>query len=178
LPGAFALFLLLVISPSAVAQDDLPRWEVFAGFSYLPAGPEDFPRDNSYGVQGSIAGNLTRWFGFVMDVGAQHGSKDFTQSFIGGTVKTTVYEYLAGPRFSIRTGRANVFAHALVGGASGRTNIGSFSDTELAIGLGGGVDIPLSKRIAIRAIQFDYLGSFAEMLEDNTRVGAGIVFKF
>src|SRR5262245_63670005 len=60
---AVGLFFLMLISHAALAQDDLPRWEAFAGFSYLPAGPEDFPRDNSYGVQGSIAGNLTRWFG-------------------------------------------------------------------------------------------------------------------
>ena len=172
------LFLLMLIHASAYAQAEAPRWEAFVGYSYLPAGPEDFPRGNSHGVQASIAGNLNRWLGFVMDVGAQHSSKDFTQSFIGGTVKTTVYEYLAGPRFSIRTGRANLFAHALVGGASGRTNIGSFSDTELAIGLGGGVDIPLNKRTAIRAIQVDDLGSFAETLENNARVGIGIVFKF
>src|SRR5262245_12680409 len=166
----------MLISPSAFGQTEVPRWELFAGFSYLPAGPEDFPRDNSFGLQTSIAGNLNRWFGFVLDVGAQHGSKNFQQPFIGGTAKTNVYEYLAGPRFSIRTPRANAFIHALVGGASGRTDIGSFSDTELAIGAGGGVDIHLNHRIAVRAIQFDYLGSFTDMLEDNVRVGIGIVF--
>jgi opacity protein-like surface antigen len=170
------LFLLMLIDASAYAQTEAPRFEAFAGYSYLPAGPEDFPRGNSHGVQASIAGNLNRWLGFVMDVGAQHSSK--IQPFVGGTVKTTLYEYLAGPRFSIRTPPLNVFVHALVGGASGRTDIESFSDTELAIGLGGGVDIHLNKRIAIRAIQVDYFGSFADTLENNARVGTGIVFKF
>jgi hypothetical protein len=181
------LLCMTLVSNTALAQADFNNNEVFGGFSYLPAGPEDFPREASYGFQAGIARNFTRWFGLVLDFGAQYGSSSgvvrsgtvVQQPPGSGTVSTSVYEYLAGPRFTLRTPKANVFAHFLVGGASGRTSLGiPFSDTELAIGAGAGVDVHLTSRIAIRAVQFDYLGSFTDMLEDNVRVGAGIVFKF
>ena len=171
---------MLLITTTCFAQSDLYRFEVFGGYSYLPAGPEDFPRlTGSHGFQTSIAANLNTWFGVVGDFGFQFGSSDIQQPpFFQGTVKTRVYEYMVGPRFTVRTPRANVFAHALFGGASGRTDFGSFSDAELAIGGGAGVDININKRVAIRAIQFDYLGSFADMLENNVRAATGIVFRF
>jgi hypothetical protein len=171
-------FLLALTSNVAMAQDDVPRMEAFGGFSYLPAGSEDFPRSTSFGFQTSITVNLNKWFGVVGDFGGQYSSSNLQHPLINGTVKTAIYEYLVGPRFSIRTQRANVFGHVLFGGASGRTDLGSFSDTEIAIGAGAGLDIGINSRIAIRAFQFDYLGSFTDMLENNVRLGTGIVIRF
>ena|SRR5437867_2115756 len=178
-----ALLLLLAIGRHAFAQDAFPRFEVFGGFSYLPADSNDYPRDTSYGFQTSITGNFTRWLGVAVDLGGQYGSNLFPPPLFGPSpmkIDTTVYEYGVGPRFTLRRQRASVFAHALLGGASGRTSIGRFSDSELLLGLGGGVDIPVGgvgSSIAIRAAQFDFLSSFTDMLENNVRVGAGIVFK-
>jgi hypothetical protein len=64
-----------------------------------------------------------------------------------------------------------------VGGAKGNAGLPGFSDSELAVGGGGGLDIALNRRIAIRAIQFDWIGSFVDILEDNFRLGFGVVVK-
>jgi hypothetical protein len=40
------------------------------------------------------------------------------------------------------------------------------------------LDISLGRRIAIRVIQLDYIFSFVDILEDNARVGCGMVIKF
>jgi hypothetical protein len=172
------LSIVYLLSQTASAQTSFPRFEAFAGFSYLPAGPEDFPRDNSFGFQAGIAANMTRWFGVAGDFGGQYSTGDAGRVFPGVEVRTSVYEFLVGPRFSLRRRQVHVFTHFLAGGASGRTNLAGFSDTELTLGAGAGVDIAVSPRVAIRAIQFDWLGSFTDMLEDNVRAGAGLVFKF
>jgi hypothetical protein len=40
------------------------------------------------------------------------------------------------------------------------------------------LDIGLGDHIAIRVVQLDYIGSFVDILEDNARVGFGMVIKF
>jgi hypothetical protein len=175
----FGLFLLVAASQTAFAQGGRPRVEVFGGFSYLPANvATDFPRDDSYGFQGSVAVNFNHWFGVVGDFGGQYRTvTDLGPNWPGVTAETSVYEFLVGPRFSLRRDRVTVFAHALVGGAKGNAGLAGFSDSELAVGGGGGLDIALNRRIAIRAVQFDYIGSFVDILEDNVRLGFGVVVK-
>ena len=56
---------------SAFAQTPVPAVEIFGGYSLLPANGDDFPRQTSHGVQTSLTGNLTRWFGIVGDFGMQ-----------------------------------------------------------------------------------------------------------
>jgi hypothetical protein len=77
----------------------------------------------------------------------------------------------------MRRERASIFTHALVGQATGDSGIGGFSDAGFTFGAGGGVDINLSKRLAAR-VQFDWLGSFQDMIENNTRLGVGMVVRF
>ena len=171
--------LLLVATAPAFGQGAVPRFEVFTGGSFLPSGEEDFPRKDSFGFQTSITFNATGWLGVVGDLGGQYsGAQERPPFFVSNGSNVSMYEYLVGPRFAVRSERLNVFAHALFGGASGRTTIGDFSDTEIALGGGGGLDFHISDQISIRAIQIDFIGSFADMLEDNVRIGAGVVFKF
>jgi len=173
--------LPLALSSPAFAQDSIPSIEIFGGGSYLPSDGSDFPRDTSFGFQTSITGNMNRWFGIVGDFGGHYSHVAAVQSgTFQGPADSSVYEYLVGPRFTKRTDRFNVFGHVLLGGARGRTNLCSkcrFSDNELTFGAGGGLDLNVSHRVAIRVLQFDYLGSLAEMLEDNGRFGAGVVLR-
>jgi hypothetical protein len=174
-----SVFLLLAVSQAAFAQRNAPRVELFGGFSSLPANVlTDFPRDDSYGFQGSVVVNLNRWFGIVGDFGGQYRTvTDLGSAWPGITAETSVYEYLVGPRFAARRGRATLFVHALVGGATGNAGLAGFSDSNFALGAGGGLDIDVTRRLAIRAVQFDWMGSFVDILEDNVRLGFGVVVK-
>jgi hypothetical protein len=170
---------LLAISQPVLAQDVVPRFEAFGGFSYFPANGDDFPRQNSTGFQASLATNLNRWFGVVADLGGQYSSASWFRGpgVPSLTTRTSVYQYLFGPRFTMRRERASIFTHALVGQATGDSGIGGFSDAGFTFGAGGGVDINLNKRLAAR-VQFDWLGSFQDMIENNTRLGVGMVVRF
>lgn len=127
---------------------------------------------------------------------------------IAGTLfgtKTSIYTILGGPhvRF-VNKSRVTPFIHALVGVARVRTSYRenespnpltvADSSTRLATALGGGLDLRVSKRVAIRLLQLDYspiLGKDRTLTasdgtpielngraqEKNFRLSIGIVFR-
>lgn len=169
---------LLIAPLPASAQGTAARFDVFGGVSLLPADGNDFPRQTSSGVQVSVARRLTDHLSLVADIGAHtNTARDLGPNFPGVVAKTSVYELMAGPRFTRSSERFDVFAHALAGWAVGRSSLPGFADNAFALGGGGGADLRLTRRAAIR-VQFDVLGSFVDILETNTRLGAGLVFRF
>ena len=98
---------------------------------------------------------------------------------------------LAGPRFSYRNllkERATVFVHALAGldywrlncdftvdGEKGSSTVNKFGP---GIVIGGGVDINLNEKIAVRAIQADYyMTRQNDQWSNNANLSFGIVFR-
>lgn len=172
-----AALLLVVVAQPAGAQVSQPKADVFAGYSLLPANGDDFPRGTSHGVQVTAAVHLNRWFGVIADMSAQFSTnRDLGPNFSGQVARTRVVELLAGPRFTARSERADVFVHGLFGTSRGDAGPGfdGFSDSAVTFGGGGGVDVRLTRRLAVRA-SFDLIGSFADIVEGNTRFGAGLV---
>lgn len=181
MPGtrvALMSLLVLAIARPALAQTAAPPVEVFGGYSLLPAGGDDFPRQTSHGVQVSVTANLTRWFGLMGDVGMQFNTARDLPGFPGLVARSTVREYLVGPRFTARSEQVDVFAHGLFGLTEGDAgeDFSGFSDSALAFGGGGGVDVRVHRRLAVRA-QFDLLGSFTDIVEGNSRFGLGLVVR-
>jgi hypothetical protein len=65
---------------------------------------------------------------------------------------------------------------------TGETGIGKISDTGLGFIAGGGIDMKVSKTIAARPIQFDYLMGRHSIFGDNSKlhnikISFGIVFR-
>ena len=176
-PILAAALLLGVVAAPVVAQTEAPRVELFGGYSILPADNQDFPRHTSHGVQAGVAANLTRWFGVFGEVAVQRSTAtDLGPNFPGMVARSTVTEYLIGPRFTSRGDRVTGFVHGLFGLSRGDAgpDFEEFSDSGLTFGGGGGVDVRVSRRVAVRG-QFDLLGSFADIVEGNSRLGVGVV---
>lgn len=177
---SFFLFALIVLAPlTAFAQTQVPKAEVFAGYSILPANGDDFPRGTSHGFQLTASVNLNRWFALFAELGMHFDTNsDLVPGFPDLVGETRVTQFLAGPRFIARRERVSTFAHGLIGYVRGDAGeaFSGFSDTELAFGGGGGVDIDLTRRLAVRT-QFDVIGSFADIVEGNTRFALGLVAK-
>ena len=169
----FSICVVLSLSLTVMAQDT-PKAELFAGYSYAGNG--------SNGFDVSIAGNLNNWFGLVADVGGQYTRLD-DQGF---TEKIRTHSILFGPRFSLRRGkRAVPFAHVLLGFShlSTKTNeFGaplSFSDSSWGLALGGGLDVKINDKFAIRALQVDYLRThFFNETQTKGRISVGVVWRF
>ena len=173
-------FLMLTLAAPAAAQT-VPPFELFAGYSLLPGDPiDDFPRVSaSHGLQIEAAANLTRWMSLFADAGVQWGRHSLSgPPWEDQTAKTRVTELFAGPRFVARSRNVRVFAHGLVGWVSGDAGeFEGFSDTRFGFGAGGGVDVPLRDRLAIRG-QFDLFASFTDIVEANPRFAIGVVKGF
>ncbi len=166
---------LLFVSPAWAQQSvgtgsegrDYPRGELFGGFSLINIG--DGARENLFGAQASISGNFHRNLGLTADFGGQFRD-------LGG-ITVQQYELLFGPQFSKRGGRFTGFAHALAGVEHFR--VGAFSDNGFALGIGGGLDVNLNDRWAVRPIQLDYIPNhFGGQWFHDVRYGAGVVVKF
>jgi len=159
------------LAAPARAQD-VPRAEVFAGYSYAHVGEEDL----RYGWNLAVGYNLNRRLAVVVDASGQYGSVegvDLDQLTLAG-----------GPSATIGRGRpASLFAHALFGlvrTSAGISVLGvTISETRSDFGMlfGGGVDVRIAPKLAFR-LQGDYERIQAEgAAEDGYRLSAGIVLR-
>lgn len=170
-----AAFILLVSIP-ARAQDTYPTVEIFGGYSYLSTDvtfdnpfdddEDDFfdDREGFHGAGFSLAGNLSRSVGLVADF--SYHKKELDVPFFADEIDSSALIFLFGPRFTARGDRVNAFGHILIGGV--RTKVEEFdSETDLALGVGGGIDIKATDKFAIRLIQLDYIPVRSEGLFDD-----------
>jgi len=103
----------------------------------------------------------------------------------------TLTSALIGPRFELLrlrrswihgAHRVQPFAQVLVGGAHAGGGAAGFGDATIrfASRVGGGLDIPLSRRFSMRALQVDYyLTTFKNATNDhqnNLLIGVGFVY--
>lgn len=183
--------LILALAMPALAQDETPRVEASAGYSYVRVnvntgtGSQGF---NGNGGSGSIAFNMNRWFGVVADFGGYTHSETIT---VGGTPVTgtaTAYSYLFGPKIASRGHEKwTPFAQALFGGVHGSASgtvggvPGSTSENVFGMAIGGGLDYNVSKHIGIRVVQAEYLlTKFTDGFnnrQNNLRLTFGVVFR-
>lgn len=175
---ALLALLLLAFAVTAVAQN-VPKAEVFGGYSYLrvDTGISGADKVSLNGWNAALAGNLNRHFAIVADFSGHYGSPDV----LGVQVKSNQYSFLFGPQISNRSGKIMPFAHALFGGSRARAEVAGVSstDTAFAMALGGGVDAQVYQGIAIRIIQGDYLMTrFGDERQNNFRISAGVVLRF
>jgi opacity protein-like surface antigen len=178
-----------------------PKVELFLGYSYLHAMPASDENRMVWlnGGSTSIAFNFNRHLGLVGDFG---GFADSEVKLNIGNSSSVVdsdgkaYTYLVGPRFSFRNHtRVTPFVQALFGGmhasevllsncsGSGCTPLPK--ENKFAMTAGGGLDIGVSRHVAIRLVQAEYLmtsfknlGTGADARQNDMRLSSGIVFRF
>ncbi|MGO9086225.1 MAG: OmpA family protein [Candidatus Sulfotelmatobacter sp.] len=191
--GLFAILALVLFSSAAFAQSDSnPKWDLFAGYQYLhpgatvPAGFGDPNNPIAYkvpdmakGFGASLTYNFDPHWGFEFDLGQNWG---------GGNYETTGS---VGPRFIWRTDSMNYFLHAMV--SENRLSVsGVNAGNGIGAILGGGMDLPLTKFIAFRLFEADYVWghhNYADFVApqfpslrrpslDGVRLRTGLVFSW
>ncbi len=175
------LGLVFLAALTASAQD-VPRVDLFAGYSYVHTSPGiALSSFNANGGVGSVAFNLTNWGSLVVEVGGIHAS-----SINGTDVDATALTYMAGPKISLfHRSKFTPFAQALFGFAN--TNPG-FNQTTLthntfAMSPGVGLDWNVTRHVGIRLAQVDYLltrmpTSTNQVNWNNFRYSTGVVLRF
>lgn len=161
---------VLLMGMPAVAQQT-PQWELSGGYAHLfaNAGGDSFHLD---GGGGALQENLNDWFGGRIEINAFGGDT--------AGVHVTSQTYSFGPVFSYRRyERITPFAHIQLGAfraSAGYLGI-SQAATKMLIEPGGGVDIGLSPRLAVR-LQGDYITTnFLDDRQHNFQFSAHLVVR-
>jgi outer membrane immunogenic protein len=165
-----AVLLFGLLAAGSHAQT--PKADVSIGYSDLHLNNSGgYSETNLNGFTASGAFHFDRWVGVVADLGVNHGSP--------GGVDTTTTTYTFGPRISARvTKRFVPFGEALVGGAHFSASFSGISGSvnPLAFAFGGGVDLGVARRIAVRP-QIDYFGFRSNgSTEGAERIAVSLVF--
>ncbi len=181
------LFATVAAAP-LVAQ--VPRMELFGGYSYSNGNPElTSNRLNLHGWNASVTGNVNRWFGVVGDFAGHYGTEaTVVPCFVPPCPEwpgpLNSHTFLFGPRFSLRCPKAAPFAHALFGAERLSAGQGAapatfrFGQTGFAMGFGGGMNYSFTSRLGWR-VQADYLPTRQlSRTQNNVRVSTGIVLRF
>jgi hypothetical protein len=158
--GPLAIILLLTFPMCA---QEYPGGEFFGGGSYASADVGG--RENFFGWQISAAANPHRRMRLVGDFGGQNRRTNITFEGHRATLKN--YQALWGPQFTWRGNRTTLFTNTVFGVAAAHfvTPSGDPAHPEnvlavdfgFAMALGGGVDLNVGRRFAIRVFQADYV---------------------
>ena len=175
----------VLLSVLACAQEEYPKAEFYAGFTYLRIPPPG--KVNAYNAVGGIGQfeyNINEAIGIVADLGGVTNGNITGHGFTFPGDQTQ-FNYLFGPRVTyLKTHKFQPFAHFLVGGVH---NARSFSVPNSAIpvnaviprgvtvepgathtkfrssqnafayALGGGMDIAVLHSLSVRPFEIDYM---------------------
>jgi opacity protein-like surface antigen len=177
--SAFVLGLVLLFGSAAFAQD-FPKLETSPAFMYIrtptsftipvgsPVGVAGTSFNESFncaGGGGTIAYNVSSVVGIAADLG---GCKYFGNNIpaLSAKLSGSDFTYMFGPRFTYRnSSKLQPFFEVNFGGnrlkLSCNNNTAcsgtSYSKNAFALTVGGGFDVKLNKKFAIRLIQAEYL---------------------
>ncbi len=187
------LVLVLVVvclaSAFAASQD---RAQIYGGWQYTSidaSGMSSGLVDRVSVPKGWNADFSFKAFKCVSLVGDFSGGyKSETVGFedISAKGKANVHTFMFGPRFSTNAGKFTPFGEALFGLAHSKVsaevagmNIDLGSDNSAAFAFGGGLDLNVNKRFAVRLAKLDYvLVRNSGMSFNNFAYSAGVVFRF
>lgn len=192
-----ALIAVGLFSSYGFAQSDsYPKWDAFIGYQYQQADGDNVPAagsnpaspfsialpDMPKGFGGAVAKNFNRYWAIEGDLGYNwHSNLD-----------ANLFTASAGPRFMVRTDSFNFFLHAMPGLNRLSYQGGAVTHNGLGAILGGGMDIPFSKKFSWRLFEADYVWgrhNFANLAGpesaslrrptfEGARLRTGIVFNF
>jgi hypothetical protein len=173
-----SVFSLLCIFSLSLFAQDVPRGELFVGYSYINADTSGLTsRLNINGGDISFTANFSQWAGAETNFSAY-----FRQlNFAGIGLHIHDYNIFFGPRVHYKW----VFAHALAGldDFGGSALGGSTTNGAFGSAIGGGATFKITKRIGIEGggdyviTRHNLLGGSA-ITQNHVRAIAGVVFTF
>jgi outer membrane protein OmpA-like peptidoglycan-associated protein len=191
--GFLSAFVLILCSSSTLAQEKqpVPKYDIFAGYQWLnpggniPGGPDGMGgilpfKLPSMGKGGGLAFGYNFHPNFALEGDIGLNLKD----------QFDVSTYSLGPRFTWRGEGINFFAHTLLGNNHLTSPVGARNG--IGAILGGGIDLPIVRRVSLRLIEADYQWArqnYASVVPSNqpdlrhasfegARLRTGMVFNF
>jgi outer membrane protein OmpA-like peptidoglycan-associated protein len=166
LPAVIAV--LFMFATLAAAQDQpAPKWELFGGYTVWNPGADvhgQLPGAllplssrlewNPRGVGASATYNFNRWVGFTLDTSTNWGSGEKT---LARRIDDAAFANISfGPKVTFRTQHFSPFLELLIG--DHRLTPDAFHDIDkLGVMFGGGLDLNVSRHVALRLLRADYV---------------------
>lgn len=198
-----ACAMVFLFGGLAMAQDE-SRAQVTLDYSYFrwnPGLPSVFNSKNLNGGGGQAFYYLNSWLGIGADLQGYASSTACASTLnplgFTGCASASLFTYQFGPQVKYRSGRWQPFAEVLPGGAHSNfyaTACRNFtficagrspSNNAFALAIGGGVDVLVSEKIAIRIVDANYqMTRFGNNFtggnntQSNFRFQTGIQFHF
>jgi opacity protein-like surface antigen len=171
LKKVFYAMCVVFIAISPARAQETPKVEVFGGYSWSGG--------NFHGWNTVVTGNINERFGIAADFSGYYGSEaGFVQ------VDQHAHSFLFGPRVAFRGRRLTPFAYGVFGVTrfaesaviSGQ-HLSAVSNG-FSLALGGGLDVTVNDRLAIRAFQLDYFRPIINDEPNNRgRLAFGVVLR-
>ena len=166
LPAMIAV--LCMFATLATAQDPPgPKVELFGGYSFFHPGADvhgQLPgaisplssrlEANPRGAGASFTIDFNRWLGLTLDTSTDWGSRE---TGLASRIDDAAFSNLSlGPKVTFRSKHFSPFLEALVG--DHRLMPDAFHDVDkLGFMFGGGLDVNLSRHVALRLFRADYV---------------------
>ena len=184
------IVVVVFLALPAAGQDIVPRFELFGGYSFLDAD-HGKPRIALNGWGSDFTVNLIGPLGATASFSRQYGARGSFpcyvywvppsghQVFCEPPTTARLQQVLFGPRLSLRPKGTTFFVHTLFGFSSANSGF-LWRPRSFAMGVGLGLDVPLSRRLAFRAFQIDYIPIHNGMTQwwQDARLQMGLVVKF
>jgi Outer membrane protein beta-barrel domain len=166
-----AAALLVAMGPLAASAQDASKGDVFAGYSMLATDGETM-----HGWHAALGWGLSGRFGLLLDVSGHQGTVEGTDI---GTLSL-----MAGPRVTFGAGRLRPFLHVIGGVVRSKASVSVFdieiseSTTDFGGAAGGGFDIGLGDRWAIRLAGDYRVVKVDDETASDPRFSAGVAYNF
>src|SRR5882672_7317549 len=187
----FLTLVFILFSNLASAQQTPPKFDIFAGYQWLnPGGNVPGGPDGNGGVLPFKLPSMGKGGGLAF--GYNFHPNFALEGDIGVNLKDQfdVSTFSIGPRYTWRSEGFNVFAHTLLGDNDLTSPVGARNG--IGAILGGGIDLPIVKRISLRLIEADYQWArqnYASVVSpsqpdlrrpsfEGARLRSGVVFNF
>jgi outer membrane protein OmpA-like peptidoglycan-associated protein len=170
----------------------VPKFELASMYGYINFAPgSPFDNFNNHGAIGSFTYNASKWLGLTAEVGEHRFSRNlFPLTGSTSQASDSLATYLFGPRLNLRKFDHFIpFGEFLAGGTYGGNQLtgssGGQGQNAFALAAGGGLDVVLTRNLAWRFAQLDYLmtshsgpalGSGGR--QNNFRAATGFVLRF
>lgn len=191
---AVVVFLCSVGTRAAAQEQTAPKWELYGGYSFFHSGADVHGvlplgvlpvssrlEPNPRGVGASVTYDFNRWLGLTLDSSTLWNSGEAGTDRVDDTALSTLS---IGPKITFRHTHFSPFLEALVG--DHRLMPDAFHDIQkLGFMAGGGLDVNLTRHVALRLLRADFVFSDYQYGPSATtssteirgvRLQAGLVF--
>jgi len=159
---------------TAMHAQETPTTQIFAGFSTEATRAPNGGCSLYDGWNASIARKFFWRVSLVADFGGHYGREN-------EVVDNSVHTFLFGPRVTLHNGRIVPFVQTLFGVSHLRADAGGpvLGVNAFTLAAGGGVDLRINRRWAIRMLQIDYFHrEFFGEPPHAGRISGGLVYHF